>query len=126
MSMKRYLSVAVLSAVVSMFVYSRALPEKRSPGLQPFTPTRIDWLVTHLQANLREDLTEEKNFNLNISSSDPETVVIYVRYLPTVDRKIMNLDIDTARKVIHVVAQTYGWDGWVKIKEDVEPAEPMK
>jgi hypothetical protein len=126
MPMKKYFSVAVLSAVISVFVYARALPQKRSPGLQPFTPTRIDWLVTYLQASLREDLTEEKNFNLNISSSDPETVVIYVRYFPTVDRKIMNADIDTARKVIHVVAQTYGWDGWVKIKEDVELAEPMK
>jgi hypothetical protein len=90
------------------------------PGAQPDTPTRIDWLTTTLQAALRQDLTVENGFSLDIAEPDSETVLIYVRYLPNVDRTIMNMTIDTARKVIQTTAQSYGWDGWVKIKEDVE------
>jgi hypothetical protein len=32
----------------------------------------------------------------------------------------MKNDIDTARKEIQVTAKRYGWDDWVKIKEDVQ------
>jgi hypothetical protein len=124
--MKKYVSVAVLSAVVSAFIYAHAVPQKTSPGMEPFTPVRIDWLVTTLQANLRESRLDDKKFTLNITASDPETVDIYVRYLPTVDRRTMNLSIETARKLILIKSKSYGWDGWVKIKEDVEPADPTK
>ena len=124
--MKKYVTVAALLAFVSALVCARLLPEKNSPGLQPYTPTRIEWLAVTLQAALREDATEEKPFMLNIVVLDSETVLIHVRYLPTVDRKVMNMSIDTARKVIHITASSFGWDDWVKIKEDVESAESLK
>lgn len=120
--MKKYISVAVLSSLVSVLIYGHASPQKNSPGLESFVPTRIDWLVTSLQASLRHDPTKEKNYTLDITASDPETVVIQVRYPPTVDRKVMNMAIDAARKVINIRARTYGWDSWVKISEEVEQA----
>jgi len=125
--MKKYISVAVLSAIISIFVYAHAGPQKNSPGAERFTPTRIDWLVTTLQANLREEITSDRPYSIDIAHSDSETVLIYVRYFSDADRTLMNEDIDTARSVIHITAKSYGWDGWVKIKEeDVELAKPAK
>jgi hypothetical protein len=120
--MKKYFLVAALSALASVLIYAHAMPQKSSPGLEPFTPTRIDWLVTALEANLRQEVTKEKNYTLDITASDPETVLIQVRYLPTVDRKDMNMAIDTARKITNMRAKIYGWDSWIKITEEVEPA----
>jgi hypothetical protein len=82
--------------------------------------------VTSLQASLRQELTKEKNYTLDITASDPETVLIQVRYLPTADRTTMNMAIDAARQVIKIRARTYGWDGWIKINEEVEPANATK
>lgn len=113
--------VIVLFVVISMLAYSRAQSLKRSPGAEPFTPTRIDWLTTTLQASLRTDSGSD-GYDLEITSPDPETILIYVRYSPNVNRPAMNTMIDTARKVINITAKGYGWDDWLKIREDIQLA----
>jgi hypothetical protein len=119
----RYFAIAALSSAVSLSVYARSQSQKLSPGLQPFTPTRIDWLTTELQASLRDDDLYNNRYELQITTPDPETVLIYVRYMPDVDRTIMNSAIDTARKVIQITVKSYGWDDWVKVREDIQPAK---
>lgn len=118
----KYLALAVLVSV-SAIVIANAKPQKLPPGLQPFTPTRIDWLVTTLQASLRDDEMQTRNFQLLITSPDPETILIHVRYLPDVNRAAMNSEIDTARQVIQITAKSYGWDKWVKVREDIQLAK---
>ena len=49
-----------------------------------------------------------------------DTLLIYVRYLPTVNRQVMNMNIDTARKVISIKAKAHGWTKWLRIKEDIQ------
>ena len=120
----KYFAVAVLSACVSVLVFADTQPQKLSPGAQPFTPTRIDWLTTRLQASLRDDSLQTGGFYLQISSHDSETVLIVVRYWPNVNREAMNVAIDAARQVTQLAAKEYGWDKWVKIREDVQLVKP--
>ena len=101
----------------------QAQSPKLSPGSQPFTPSRIDWLTTTLQASLRADATETDGYDLEITSPDPETILIYVRYLPTVNRQVMNIALDATRKVIDITAKNYGWDSWLKVREDIQLAK---
>jgi hypothetical protein len=96
--------------------YERA---KIPSGSRAFHTTRIDWLTTTLQAALRESATQENGFDLEITDPDSETVLIYVRYAPDVNRTIMNMSIETAHKVIESTVKSYGWQDWVKVKEDV-------
>jgi hypothetical protein len=129
--MRKYVTVAVLAAILSVFLYAHALPQKTPLGSAQFSPTRIDWLTTTLQANLREELTQERRFSMDLTfnGDDPDTVVIYVRYLGDMapgDRKIMNMDIETARNVINTTVRRYGWESWVKIKEDIKPSSKQK
>jgi len=121
--MWKYVAVAALSAFVSIFGFAYAQSQRLSPGAEPFTPTRIDWLTTTLQASLREDVLQTDGYQLLITSPDSETILIYVRYMPDVNGRVMNLSIDTARKVIQITAKSYGWDKWVKIREDIQLAE---
>ena len=93
------------------------------PGAQPYTPTRIDWLTTVLQASLRTEMLHEDGYLLQITSPDSETILIYVRYLPTVNREVMNTIIEGAREVIRITAKSYGWDKWLKVKEDIRMAK---
>jgi hypothetical protein len=118
----KYLSVAVVSASVSVFVFANAHAQRLSPGVQPFVPSRIDWLTTTLQASLRDDQMQTTGFQLQITSPDPETVLIFVRYLPDVNREVMNTSIDAARQVIQITAKSYGWEKWVKVREDIQLA----
>lgn len=116
----RYLATGVLSSSISLVVYAGAHAQKLSPGAMPFTPTRIDWLTTTLQASLRTENLQTDGFLLQITSPDPETILIYVRYMPTVNREVMNTNIDAARKVIQITARSYGWDTWLRVREDIQ------
>jgi hypothetical protein len=90
------------------------------PGVESYSPTKIEWLAVVCQADLRSEISEESMFQLSITYSGPETIVIYVRYLPAVRREIMNRYIATARNVIKTTAKGYGWESWVKIEENIQ------
>jgi hypothetical protein len=117
-----------------LLIYSLILPyvchaqqaQKLHPGLAPHIPTRIDWLTTTLQASLRTEALDEDGYLLQITSPDSEAIMIYVRYLPTVNREAMNIAIDASREVIHITAKSYGWDKWLKIVEDIKLADQFK
>jgi hypothetical protein len=90
------------------------------PGLTPYTPTEIEWLALTMRAGLRQDASADHPYSLDIIPVDHETLLIVVRYQPTVNRESMNRTIDTAREAIRSTARSYGWDKWVKIRESVE------
>lgn len=101
-----------------------ALPQQSSvkPGLASYTPTRIEWLAVVINSQVRRDMSGDNSFMLSVVNSDHETLLIFVRYLPTVNREVMNMAIDNTREVIMITARGYGWDKWVKVKERVEMA----
>ncbi|MGF6664814.1 hypothetical protein QF000_006482 [Paraburkholderia atlantica] len=119
--MKRMIAVCLIAATALVV---DSIPAQQSisqhPGLAPYTPTRIEWLATVLQADLRTEAIADDGYLLQITYSDPETILIYVRYLPTVKREVMNVTIDGARRVIAITVRSYGWDSWVKVKEDIQ------
>jgi hypothetical protein len=94
------------------------------PGLTPYTPTKIEWLALTMRASLRQDASTDSPYSLDIILVDHETLLIVVRYHPTVNREIMNRTIVTAWEVIMSTAKSYGWDKWVKIRESVEMYPP--
>jgi len=96
------------------------------PGRTLYTPTEIEWLALTMRASLRHDASTDSPYSLDIILVDDETLLIVVRYHPTVNREIMNRTIDTAREAIRSTAKSYGWDKWVKIRESVEMYPPPK
>lgn len=91
-----------------------------SPGAEAFTPTRMEWLSTVLQATLRKDMTADSKFLVQIVIKDPETIVLFVRHLPTVNKRAMDIQLNAAREVIKINAKAYGWDKWLKVQEDIQ------
>ena len=118
----RYVAVALLSGVLAVFVYAQT--QRKPEGLEPYIPTRMDWLGTTLQASLRTEVIDMDGYLLQITSPDPNTVLIYVRYTANVNRAAMNITIDSARKVIDMRVKQYGWQDWVKVREDIQMASP--
>jgi hypothetical protein len=93
--------------------------------MQPYVPTRLEWLALELNATSRVDLSLDSKYGMSFIDHDSEdTILIFVRYLPTVDREIMNKSIDNAKKSISKMAESRGWSSWLKVKESVEMIKP--
>jgi len=99
---------------------------RNEPGLTPYTPTKIEWLALEVRSQLQRDASADSPFFLSVVHVDHETLLISVRYLPTVNREMMSSTIDSARKVIMTTAKSYGWENWVKIREQIEMSPSKK
>lgn len=115
-----------LTAIIASFILTTALaePTQSKPGLQPYVPNRIEWLALVLNSQLRQDVTVDSPYSLNIVNTDHETILIFVRCWSNVDREILNMAVNTTREVIQITAKSYGWEKWVKIKERVKMVKP--
>ena len=124
--MKRCLLPCIL--VLLLPVVSLAIEQQAPirPGLTQYTPTQIEWLALIVNSQLREHPSIDSPYSLDIVQMDYETLLIFVRYYPKVNRERMNRSINTAREVIMITAKSYGWDNWVKIRERVEMYPPTK
>jgi hypothetical protein len=96
------------------------------PGLQRYSPTRIDWLALWANAQVRHPYAVEEPYDLSVTNVDHETVAVVVFYGPQVNREAMNIAIESAHKVILMTAKGYGWSSWVKVQERIEPAGTLR
>jgi hypothetical protein len=113
-------SRALLVLLVLALVGTRVFSEDLNEGSKPYTPTRLEWLAVEMNSVMRVSLLE-KDYSLDFLPNDKEdTILIYVRYLPSVNREAVNMQIDTARKMIEIYAKSHRWSSWLKIQEDVK------
>jgi hypothetical protein len=120
-SIRRIASAAAFVAFILCIVAQaqRSIPE----GAKPYAPARLEWLAVDLNGRLHVALSESTGYSMEfVPLTAVDTLVIYVRYLPSVNREVMNISIDTARKIIALSAKSHGWSSWLKVKEDVEMA----
>ncbi len=96
------------------------------PGLTPYTPTKIEWLALDVRSQLQQNVSADSLFSLSVVHVDHETLLIVVRYPPTVNREMMSSAVDSARRIIMTTAKSYGWENWVKIREQVEMSPSKK
>jgi hypothetical protein len=90
-------------------------------GAKPYTPTRLEWLALEMNAESRRSVTAENPFTLEfVAISDEDTIVIYVQYVPSVNREILNRAVDSARKIVAIRAEGLGWASWLKVKEKID------
>jgi len=102
--------VLVLAACVAY-----AQMKRRSPGTEPYTPTKLEWLAVILNATRDNNLAGD-NFLIWYSTSGDDTIEIFVQYAPDVRREWMNQMVEKYRGEVETVARNYGWN-WVKVRE---------
>jgi hypothetical protein len=95
----------------------------QNEGLKPYTPTRLEWLALDYNARLRVEFSESSGFSMAFVETKGDTILIYVRYVPSVNREAMNMAINGAREVISMDAKSRGWSSWLKMKEEVKMVE---
>ena len=91
-------------------------------GYKGYTPSRLEWLAVELNASHRVDLHGSLDYLMTfVPIEKSDTILIYVRYLRSVNREVMNLNIDSVRKVIDMIAKRHGWY-WLNVKENIQLA----
>lgn len=117
-------AVLFLLAITAVVAFAQGRTSQLE-GSKLYTPTRLEWLAVDLNARMRRDVSAENEFTMAFVAVESENaILIYVDYLPSVNRQVMNLAVDTARRVISMESKSKGWSSWLKVKERVEMTEP--
>ena len=124
---KSWTTVALfVMVVVALAALVYAQSHRTSPGQEPYTPTRLEWLTVRLEAsNLKDTDYSTCGYLLSYTSLAPDTIVIFVSYGDRVDRAEMNKAVEHAREIVRLRARHYGWN-WVKIKEKYGKLRELK
>lgn len=101
-----------------------ATSRERNLGRIPHVPSCLDWLSVDLNASLRVEMTEDSKYSMAFVGLEKEdTILIYVACSPDmtfVARQIMNMSVETDRKVIVMRAESLGWTSWLKVREEFQ------
>lgn len=90
----------------------------KSPGLEGYTPTRIQWLVVMLNSLFQvRDIPRFSAFY--VEADDGKSIILVVSYDADVNKEIIDQLINRAKDLVLVVAEEYGWDSWLEIKTDI-------
>jgi hypothetical protein len=93
-------------------------------GSQPYTPTRLEWLAVELNSSLRVELSTDSQYSMDfVPIAKDDAILIAVTYLPGVQREVMNITIESAKKLIDLESKARGWTAWLKVQEHVEMKE---
>jgi hypothetical protein len=125
-----YVSVcACLLSIVAIATSVRAMQTKTSPGMLPYSPTRLEWLELDLQACFRteDNINPEASYAVNYYAKEPDTIVVLVQYSDHTSAKIVETAVEHAKRVAEKEVAGFGWSSWAKVEvQRVETDVPSK
>ena len=118
--------VLSLVALVCSVRAKNARPD--SPGMQPYTPTRLEWLELELQATYRmvEHTEPGTYYAVDYVARPPDTIRILAHYSKRVSAETVEESIEHCKRMAEKVVSRYGWSPWVKIEVKRELLETPK
>lgn len=126
-----WVAMGLAAAITALaFVGASSAQRPLAEGLQPYAPTRIEWLALELNAMARDELATDHPWSTAFArAADPNTITVWVRYQPWADRELINKAVDNAKRLARGYADGHGWS-WVRVAEDVKmypkvPARPQ-
>jgi hypothetical protein len=81
-------------------------------------------MALELNAEMHVDLSEASGYSIQfVDLQNENAILIFVRYLSSTNRDLVNLAVKGAKDVISTKAKQRGWSSWLKVRESVEAVE---
>src|SRR6266849_2293459 len=77
-----------------------------APGLEPYTPTKLEWLEVEAQTELSENAP---CYAVNITRRAPETIVVVVPYKRCASEESARMVAVQDVEAVRLLAQDHGW-----------------
>ena len=103
------------------------MSEEKAPGLEEYTPTRLDWLAIKLNSIVSHwSLSQNGIHFLFLAGDDGKSIELFMRHYSDMDEeRIVDL-INTLEEFALKIAKDYGWDSWIEFKKDIIKQERKK
>lgn len=91
---------------------------KAGSWMEPYTPSKLEWLAVQLNAMERVDITPPgADFSISFDWMPPDIIHIYTFYMPSTDRALLNTVVEHKKQSIERLAKYSPFQMKIKIKE---------
>jgi hypothetical protein len=113
---------------VSVFCTGAAMAQLPTPGLEPFVPTRLEWMEVYLNAGKGVPYSEKYGYGISyVADLGSDTMFVVAQFdEATVNEEIMENAINSAKGIVSLYAKRKGWDSWLVIKELRQPLKVIE
>ena len=108
--------VAMLVVLTASCGRPKALSASASPGLEPYAPTKLEWLQLEAHTELAEN---GSCYSVNVTKREPDTIVVVVPYMSCMTAEGARVVAEAEVEEVRSLAHKHGWNTWVKIEKDV-------
>jgi hypothetical protein len=110
--------VAMLVALTAGCGRTGVRSASASPGLEPYTPTKLEWLQVEAQTELAEYTS---CYSVSVIKRAPDSLVVVVPYASCMTAEGARVVGVAEVNEVRFLARQHGWNTWVKIETDVHP-----
>jgi hypothetical protein len=107
---------AMLVALTASCGRPKVRSTSASPGLEPYSPTKLEWLQLEAHTELAEN---GSCYNVNVTKREPDTIVVVVPYMGCMTAEGARVVAEAEAEEVRSLARQHGWNDWLKIEKDV-------
>jgi hypothetical protein len=112
--MKRSVVVLLVGFLVGAVTHGQ---RNQSPLMEPYTPTRLEWLALDLESRFKTQLEGGAGISsLDFTAVAPDTVLVTILYTNDASVAVVDTVIEQAKSFVNEDAVSYGWSKWVRIR----------
>lgn len=106
----------IVALTVGCTTHASSSAANSAPGLEPYTPTRLEWLQVEAQTELSENAP---CYTVNITKRAPDTIVVVVPFKRCMSEESARVVGVQSAEAVRLLAQDHGWKSWVE--KDIHP-----
>ena len=100
---------------------------EKAPGLEEYTPTRLDWLEIKLNSLLGGRSLKRDGIDLFfLVAEDGKSIELTVRHYADMDEDGITDIINTVENFVLQIAKDYKWDSWIELKKEIVKVDRRK
>lgn len=96
--------------------YSTQEQKHASPLMEPYMPTRLEWLALDLESRFKVEQPNDPVSSVDYVAVGPDTILVTVWYKANTPAGAVDLVIQTSQETVKKAALSYGWSKWIKIR----------
>lgn len=121
-------SPALLSCALGAVIVNSTAPSTTPPAapvpaaLQPYTPTRLEWLALELNASFRLGDYARDGYRLDYVAIKPDRIVAQVQHLPSAAPEALAYVATAGANCAALVTSQHGWRDSIRISSTIRAA----
>ena len=97
---------------------------EKAPGLEKYTPSRLDWIIVMLNSFTPSVLLIRDGLELTyLPGDDGKSIDANIKYYIDLDEKGVDQLVNSVKSTAFFLAKKYKWDSWFDVNIILEPIE---